>query len=364
MSMLLRQFYDTSKWELGKYLGSIIETALGAIGELPEPFLDITDFVKKEGKQKKELWYGLMGTIIAIPLLMLVTVLLSSADVFFGQMTSHLLKAFDMETVAGITIRIVAVFFIVYMIISYLCCHSLKEEVKDNRTGEPVLAITISSLLTAVYLLFSFIQIFGLFLGKLKLPAGYTYAQYAREGFFQLLAVSILNLILVLAFLSLFRESKELKGVLVVMSLCTFIMIASSAMRMILYIKSYDLTFLRILVLWTLALLTVLFTGVLAKILKNDFKLFRYSMVAVTVMYLALSFSHPDYIIASYNIQKADADRSYLCKLSTDAAPALVPFLKEDKSGDRYIVKIKTKGKAMDPRTFNVSRYIAYRAVE
>ena len=46
--------------------------------------------------------------------------------------------------------------------------------------------------------LFSGIQIFGLFLGKMQLPEGYTYAQYAREGFFQLLAVSILNLILVL----------------------------------------------------------------------------------------------------------------------------------------------------------------------
>ena len=59
--------------------------------------------------------------------------------------------------------------------------------------------------------LFSGIQIFGLFLGKMQLPEGYTYAQYAREGFFQLLAVSILNLILVLVCLSFFRESKVLK---------------------------------------------------------------------------------------------------------------------------------------------------------
>ena len=45
----------------------------------------------------------------------------------------------------------------------------------------------------------SYTHLFGLFLGKMQLPEGYTYAQYAREGFFQLLAVSILNLILVLA---------------------------------------------------------------------------------------------------------------------------------------------------------------------
>lgn len=110
-------------------------------------------------------------------------------------------------------------------------------------------AITVLGMLTLLYLVFSGIQILGLFLGKLSLPEGYTYASYAREGFFQLLAIAILNLILVLACLEYFRESKILKGILTVMSICTFIMILSSAMRMILYIRTYQFTFLRILYL-------------------------------------------------------------------------------------------------------------------
>ncbi|MFR8843777.1 MAG: DUF4153 domain-containing protein [Waltera sp.] len=68
-------------------------------------------------------------------------------------------------------------------------------------------------------------------LRKMQLPESYTHAQYAAEGFFQLLAVSILNLILVLMCLSFFRESKVLKVIMTIMSLCTFIMIASSVMR-------------------------------------------------------------------------------------------------------------------------------------
>ena len=59
--------------------------------------------------------------------------------------------------------------------------------------------------------------------------------------------------------LLLFRESKILKAILTIMSLCTFVMIASSAVRMIIYIRYYYLTYLRILVLWALALLTLLF---------------------------------------------------------------------------------------------------------
>lgn len=103
----------------------------------------------------------------------------------------------------------------------------------------------------------------------------------------------------------LFRESKVLKVIMTIMSLCTFIMIASSVMRMTIYIRYYYLTFLRIFVLWMLAVLFVMFIGVLINIYRESFPLFRYGVVMVTVLYLALSFSHPDYIIARVNIANA-----------------------------------------------------------
>ena len=210
--------------------------------------------------------------------------------------------------------------------------------------------------------MFAGIQIFGLFLGKLQLPKGYTYAQYAREGFFQLLAVSIINLILVLACMNLFRESKVLKVILTVMSLCTYIMIASSAVRMIMYINTYDLTFLRILVLWTLGLLALLFLGIMINIFKERFPLYRYSIVIVTVLYLVLSFSHPDYIIASVNTNKSNVDYYYLNTLSADAAPVLIPYIYEndlEDIDDIYLKEIDDDGESLGVRTFNVARYTA-----
>ena len=242
----------------------------------------------------------------------------------------------------------------------------------------------------------------------MKLPEGYTYAEYAREGFFQLLAVSILNLIIVLATMSFFRGSKILKTILTIMSLCTFVMIASSAMRMLLYIRSYDLTFLRIFVLWALAVLFVLFVGVIAGIFQEKVPLFRYSVTVVTVLYLALSFSHPDYIIARVNladapqsIQEARAgengdyaqvDYSYLSQMSADAAPILIPYLDKlgydltlyseeyikktafgeewltssepDGFGWYYLERIKYRLERMSPRTYNISRHMALRMLE
>ncbi|MCM1089247.1 MAG: DUF4173 domain-containing protein [Butyrivibrio sp.] len=349
MSLLLKQFYDTSNWKLGKYLGSIFRLVFAGMGEFASPFADCARYFRsREGKQNKNLWYALLGAVLAIPLLAVVIALLSSADAVFRQMTDSVLQGVNFGNIINVIFRIGFMFFASYLLTAYLCKHTMSEQVKDHRNGEPVLAITVTALLSVIYLLFSGIQIIYVFLGKMELPEGYTYAEYAREGFAQLLAVSFLNLIIVLFVMSYFRESKVLKVILTVMSLCTFIMIASSAFRMILYIRFYYMTFLRILVLWGLALLFLLFIGVIVSIYKGNFPLFGYSTVVVTVLYVALSFAHPDYIIASVNVsnalgrvtteQTADSffltekpyqDFSYLSRLSADAAPVLIPYMKE-----------------------------------
>ncbi len=367
MSFLLKQFRNTQGWKLGKFLGSICAMA-ASLGEWNRPIADASAY-RKSGARKmdKRIWYAGLGLLVGIPLMLIVLLLLASADAVFRQMTKGLLENITIYNIFCVLLQMTLVYFGSYALIAWLCRGKIKEEVVDRRTGEPVLAITITGLLTALYILFCIIQIAGLFLGRLNLPAGYTYAKYAREGFFQLLVVSILNLVLVLLCMSYFRESRVLKGILTVMSLCTFIMIASSAMRMIIYIRYYYLTFMRILVLWTLTLLAVLFAGVIINIFKEAFPLFRYSMAVVAVLYLVLSFAHPDYIIAKVNVanashaaasweqsvgqtaggrnannarQELDGERffltslpyedyAYLRKLSADAAPVLVPYLKE-----------------------------------
>lgn len=343
MSLLLKQFFDTSGWKLGKYLGSMILAIFACIGELTRPVQDGALYQKSRTERKsRTVGYVMIGLAISVPILLVVLVLLASADAVFLEMIVKVFGGINLPNIMNIIFRIVFMYFFSYMLTAYLCKKQIKEDVKDHRTGEPVIAITVTVMLTFIYLIFSVVQIAGLFLGQLKLPEGYTYAEYARQGFFQLLAVSILNLVIVLVCMSYFRRSKILKVVLTVMSLCTFIMIASSAMRMMIYIRFYYLTFLRILVLWALALLAVLFLGILVNIYAEKFPLFRYSMAVVTVFYLVLSFSHPDYIIARVNIANTEADSmqwwvdesvepyhdfSYLSRLNADAAPVLVPYL-------------------------------------
>ncbi|MCI8798592.1 MAG: DUF4173 domain-containing protein [Lachnospiraceae bacterium] len=347
MSLLLRQCFQTAQWKLGKYLGSICVLIFASIGELGRPFTDGAAWRQGRGKKvDKRVWYAALGLVIALPLFLIVLLLLASADAVFRQMTARLLQSISLGGIINIFFRITVLFFAAYAVTAYLCKKRIREDVADVRRGEPVLAITVTGMLTLLYLLFSGIQIAGLFFGSLRLPEGYTYAMYAREGFFQLLAVSLLNLIIVLCCMEFFRESTVLKIILTLMSLCTFVMIASSAVRMIMYIRCYYLTYLRILVLWALVVLTLLFAGVVVNIFKEKFPLFRYQAAVVAVLYLILSFAHPDYLIAKVNVANAPGedgmayhsfflakepynDYYYLRSLSADAAPVLVPYLKE-----------------------------------
>lgn len=113
---------------------------------------------------------------------------------------------------------------------------------------------------------------------------------------------------------------------------------------MIMYINQYNLTFLRIFVLWSLAVIFFLMSGVTIFIYNKKFPLFSYGLVIVMVFYIGLSFSHPDYWIAKYNLNPehmkylnsydVSDSKHYLSTLSSDAAPVLLndkanPYLSE-----------------------------------
>lgn len=399
ISFLLATLYDTGKWKLGKYLGAICQTMFMAIGELDRPFRDAHWYTRNKMQRKNsKVMYIVLGMVIALPIFMVVLPLLVSADAVFRNMTEKLLENLHLGNILQVLFMWAFMFLASYCIMSYLCKKQIRPEVKDGRRGEPIIAITIATLLTLLYLVFSVIQIVYLFVGNMTLPSGYTYAEYAREGFFQLLAVSVLNLIFVLIGLGCFRESKVLKGILTVMSLCTYIMIASSAMRMIIYIRWYYLTFLRIFVLWSLAVLFLIFTGIIISVIKEGFPLFRYSMVIVTLCYMVLSFSHPDYWIARVNVASTDMetrsaffegeaynDYRFLSRLNADAAPVLIDLMVEegynldayyledpsDKAreaeflygregfGYYYLEHLKERNSRNGVRTFNISRFLS-----
>jgi len=290
-----------------------------------------------------------LGILIAIPLLVVVLALLTSADMIFSSWTEtaldHIFFSSNPYLACLLTLVIYAVAYGIMAAASRMMApkqagaqttvvQGAAGELQEKKGSNALTAITVTLLLTLVYLLFCGIQLYFLFGGgKVRLPDGFTYAEYARQGFFQLLAVTFLNVLILMFCRKAAGESRVLRVVLTVFSACTYIMIASAAMRMLLYVDAYSLSFLRILVLWFLGLNTLLVTGIILAIYRSKFPLFRYFVAVTAICYIVLAYANVDYIIAAYNtksqekMEKIDID--YLTTLSSDAAPVLLPALNE-----------------------------------
>lgn len=376
VSFLLHQFFEDKNWTFGRYAGYLVGAVFGSLGEITRPFLDMVEYRRKKGKQDgQKIAYVIIGVAVGIPVLFILWLLLMSADKMFLAMTEQLFENLDIANIVGIGFTVLAVFFFTYCMMSLLCKKPFSEKAADRVCVEAIPAITVMLPVTVLYVVFCGVQIVCLFFGNIDLER-YTYAEYARQGFFQLLAVCVINLVMVLASQAYFKRSKVLRALITVVSGCTYVMIASAAFRMVLYIRHYYLTFLRIFVLWSLAVIFLLLTGIVVSIYKEKFPLFRFSMVVVTVCYLLLSFGHPDYWIARCNTANMESSNSsffdvdayedydYMMRLSPDAAPVLLPLSQEQSWAEGYARGVQDAYEEMGIRDFNLSVYIAEKILQ
>lgn len=329
----------------------------------------------------------LAGVVAAVLMLVIVLPLLMTSDEIFSQIFSRFFKflnpfyfmnEIDFGNVIGVILTFCFGMIAFYAFFAGLFTMNLGgTDQRKKGCSNYITGITFTGIMAAVYVFYSGIQILFLFLRMDSgLPEGITYSQYAHQGFWQLLFVSIINFVTVLICAKIFEDNKVLKILLTVISVCTCIMIVSAAYRMVLYVKEYNLSFLRVLVLWFLAVLMLIFLGVIYSIFRKDFRLFRYITAVVSVCYILFSFSRTDSLIAQYNIRNVqkteETDLCYLLySLSQDAAPQIAQIDKNqleetgmEEEVESYFFQIKEENENMSVRQWNYSRAEASRAAE
>lgn len=316
-AFLIHNFYPGDEWSaIVSFIEKIFDLISGTISRFFYPASDMIHFgkeklseIKNKSNHKTKIFTeAMIGLAIAVPLLCVVIILLSSADAVFGKVIKKILMGgitytpiYFYNTISVIFMTLF-VFWTGYCLFSFLDRPKAEGKKKDRQIGSSVIAITVTSLLTFVYLVFCLIQISYVITGNMELPRGYTYAEYAHEGYNQLLFLSAMNLVIVLAAEYCFRKHRILNAVLSVFCACTYIMMMSCVARMMMYIETYALTMTRLLVLWSVIVLAVSLTIILLHIFIPEINVFRSCFVAVIGLYLVFAGIHPDYWIASYNI--------------------------------------------------------------
>lgn len=390
MDGMAYQLYDNKSWGFGEYVKNFFLFIGKWLGALSCPFRHrkiSAGIHKKEPLVKnKNAGAVICGILIAVLFLIIVLPLLMMSDRVFSSVFESVLGILnplnifahiDMGNIVGVilTFLIGALFF--YAFFAALFRNDLTRTKKINgEKANPLTGITFGIIIAVIYIIYSGIQIGYLFLRLGNLPEGMTYSQYAHEGFWQLLFVSIINFAAVLICVKVFQDNRTLRIILTVISLCTCVMILSAGYRMVLYIREYNLTFLRILVLWFLAVLMIIFCGVIFWVFRKDFPLFRYMIIVVSVCYIGLSMSHVDGIIAGYNISNTEQinenDISYLLYgLSVDAAPEIAEIPSEILQRNGMYEDVKAyfrvrqgEGEELNIRNWNFSRSDAAEAAE
>jgi len=200
-------------------------------------------------------------------------------------------------------------------------------------------------LLDALFLAFVAVQVTVLFGGRdhVLRTAGLTYAEYARQGFWQLLAVGALTLAVVavadvVADVSRPRDALLVRVLLGTLCALAIVVVISALHRLRLYEDAFGLTRLRLLAeafaLWLGGLFGLLIAaGIVARVLRQ---LPRAVLVGTAAALLAFSLANPDGLIAERNVERwrdtGRLDVAYLQTLSADAADALAELPPELRS--------------------------------
>lgn len=300
IAALIYAFYDDSSWTFGKQLRVVEYTLANTIGNLAQPAKGLKEYREKENTGKT--FQILIAAVITLPILIVLCLLLSSADAIFGDLVSQTMQTINFITILKIFLKTVIAFIFWYTILKTLD-EGYAGTLEDKKAPgvEALIGIIITGSVSALYLLFSVIQILGLFAGNMTLPEGYTYSQYAREGFSQLLAVCVINLIIVLVCKWCFEENRGIRLCLFIICASTYIMLASSAFRMTMYVNAYGLTRLRFSTYAGLIVIAALLTEIVISICKKTFHLYRIGLFTALLGYLALSLCQMDYWINLYN---------------------------------------------------------------
>ena len=344
----------------------------------------------------------LRGIVIALPVIAIFASLLSSADPIFASRFEDLISLFRIENLPEYIFRLVYILIFAYALAgAYLhAAQSSDEKISEDKPlvppflGSTEAGIVLGSL-TVLFVIFVVIQFQYFFGGQANINIeGYTFSEYARKGFGELVMVAFFSLLLILGLSAITRREVEshrrvFSSLSVGIVSLVLVMLVSAFQRLVLYEQAYGFSRLRtythVFMIW-LGILLV--TIVLLEVLRRE-RLIGLAIIWASLgLVVSLNMLNVDAFIVKQNVQREirsasdpvfaqgreDLDVQYFLDLSEDAIPVMAQAFKNkslpeavnEKLGAALACKRYERGIAQPSlpwQSFHFSRFNAGRAL-
>ncbi|TAK05648.1 DUF4173 domain-containing protein [Patescibacteria group bacterium] len=280
------------------------------------------------------------GVVLAIPFLIVIGALFAGADPLFRKGIEGVFDDVDLaRTLFRLCRDAVALLFFLgggWLLLTRAIEGRKPSTAAHDASLDRTVVMTFLGLLNALFVVFLAFQTVTFFGGQAFVESqGLTYAEYARQGFFQLLAVAGIVFGVIWA---IYRQTElrqwGTRGLSLLLIAQTGVVIVSAINRLLLYIDAYGLSVSRYWALVTIgiiaAVLVSCFVGALAKVKYHD--LAKYAFPGVLVVVSALLLFNVEGFVVRFNAErilsgKTDRlDVPYMLHLSADAVPTMAEF--------------------------------------
>ena len=340
---------------------------------MSETFRGIAFTLRTGGKTSKNFLSVLAGLGVAVPILVILVFLLGQADAAF-QGVLELLPDFDGGQFVVTLILGLGMACVFYTRAVAMRHGAPKKPEKPASSGgiSPMAVNTVLVAVCFVYGVYLFSQLayfFGGFSGIL--PEGYTHAEYARRGFFEMAWLCLVNLLLMVGAISVVKKGKNTltRGLCLFIGLMTLLLVSTASAKMFMYIGAYGLTRLRVLteVIMVFLGITTLIIGIW--LLQPKLPYMKAVLLSAMILGAAVIWTDVDTLVASYNVSAYQAgtfkrvDVDYLARLNAGARPYIAQLAQcDDPAVARVaqdVLKYQRKTDYDDFRGWNYTEYIA-----
>lgn len=311
-------------------------------GKLGYSFRGIRDAIREGDEGIRNSGAVLLGLAIAAPLLFVMVPLLMRADAAFEGLLD-LLPDYDFQEIFATVIFGCGAACVLYTrSVGLVHAETEPQPVPGNRKGlSPLTVNTALAAVCALYVVYLLSQL-AYFVGGFSgiLPEGYSLAEYARRGFFEMAWLCAINLSVMVFGISV-TEKKDGKTPLMTRIACLFLglvtlfFVFAAGAKMVLYIGTYGMTRLRVLTMVIMAFLGLTTAIVSIWLFLPKLPYMKIVVITAMVMGAAVLWADVDSVVAGYNVDAylsgrlETVDVDHLSGLGTGAVPHLDRLARE-----------------------------------